>query len=94
VVGRTGVKWNKGGVTMNKPLHHTPVKIVLIILGYIFWRTFLTQLVGEEAVMGAFLVQAIYCRLRYFRDNQLFGSADYYIEIEAEVVEWRNITYH
>jgi len=75
---------------MNNILYNNQIKFVLIILGYIFWKTLLTHMVGGEATMAAFLVQAIYCRARYFRDNQFLGSPYAYVEIEAEVVEWNH----
>jgi len=39
------------------------MKLILVILGFLVWRELLVSLVGEEATMGCFLVQAIYCRI-------------------------------
>lgn len=66
------------------------MKLILVILGFLIWRELLVLLVGEEATMGCFLAQAIYCRIRYWRDDVVFGTPSSPIPITAEVVEWNS----
>jgi len=49
------------------------MKMVLIILGFVVWRELLLELVGSHAMISLFLTQAIYCRVRYFRDSHLLS---------------------
>lgn len=63
------------------------MKILIVIWLFLVWQKVLTLLIGGEATFGAFLVQAIYCRVRYFRDSQIiFDDEKNAIPIEAEVI--------
>lgn len=77
---------------MKHLLNNKPIKIVLVILGYILWKDLLVYLVGSELAYGLFITQAIYCRQKYFRDDYVYGLAGYNEEIDVEVVEWTSRT--
>lgn len=47
------------------------MKLILIIIGFLFYRELLIRLVGYETTVAFFVLQAIYCRIRYFRNSQM-----------------------
>ncbi len=51
-----------------------PLRLVCVLFGYVWWRMFLTDVIGGEEAMSILISQALYCRLMYFRDSQVFGS--------------------
>lgn len=63
------------------------MKIIVIIWLGLVWEKILIAVVGTDAALAVFMVQAIYCRIRYFRDSQfIFDDEKNAMPIEAEVI--------
>lgn len=50
------------------------MRIILTIIGYLLWLELCRIIIGPEATLGLFLTQAIYARIIYFRDEQIYET--------------------
>lgn len=64
------------------------LKILIVIWLGTIWAKLLGAFVGDHAACGIFLLQAIYCRIRFMRDSQIvFDDEKNPIILYPEVID-------